>query len=42
VLSLTGFDVTPTNVPTTGVDSTDVREEVVELAVAFFRQALPR
>jgi predicted dienelactone hydrolase len=42
VLSLTGFDVTPTNVPTTGVDSTDVKEEVVELAVAFFRQALPR
>ena len=36
VFALTGFDVTPTNVPTTGLDSSEVKEEVTELAVAFF------
>lgn len=36
VLSLTGFNVTLDNVPTTGLDSNEVKEEVIELAVAFF------
>ncbi len=36
VFALTGFDVTPTNVPTTGLDSSEVKEEVTERAVAFF------
>jgi predicted dienelactone hydrolase len=38
VFSLTGFYVTPTNVPTTGLDSSEVQQEVTELAVAFFGQ----
>ena len=42
VASLTGFNVTPTNVPTTGVDSTEVNEEVTELAVDFFGRVLER
>ncbi len=36
VALLSGFGVTPTNVPTTGVDSTEVKEDVIELAVVFF------
>jgi predicted dienelactone hydrolase len=40
VASLTGFEVTPNNVPTTGVDSAEVTDDVVELAVAFFRRVL--
>ena len=36
VASLTGFNVTPDNVPTTGLDSSEVKETVTELAVAFF------
>ena len=40
VASLTGFNVTPTNVPTTGLESTEVKEEVTELAVHFFGHAL--
>jgi hypothetical protein len=40
VSSLTGFNVNPTNVPTTGLDSDQVKEQVVELAVAFFGQVL--
>ena len=40
VASLTGFTVTPDNVPTTGIDSAEVKDRVVELAVAFFKQAL--
>jgi predicted dienelactone hydrolase len=40
VLSLTGFTVTPDSVPTTGLDSSQVKEEVTELAVAFFGQVL--
>jgi predicted dienelactone hydrolase len=42
VASLTGFKVTPGNVPTTGLDSSEVKEEVTELAVAFFGHALER
>ncbi len=42
VASLTGFNVTPTNVPTTGLDSNEVKEEVTELAVAFFGHVLER
>jgi predicted dienelactone hydrolase len=40
VASLTGFNVTPDNVPTTGLDSTEVNEEVTELAVVFFGHVL--
>jgi len=36
VSSLTLFDFTSMNVPTTGLDSSEVKEEVTELAVAFF------
>jgi predicted dienelactone hydrolase len=42
VFSLTGFDFASTNVPTTGVTAADVKDEVVQLAVAFFEQALSR
>jgi len=42
VFSLTGFDFTSRNVPTTGVTAADVKDEVVQLAVAFFEQTLPR
>jgi predicted dienelactone hydrolase len=42
VAQLTGFNVTPDNVPTTGLDSDEVKEEVIELAVKFFRDALER
>ena len=40
VASLTGFRVTPDNVPTTGIDSAEVKNRVVELAVTFFQQVL--
>ena len=40
VASLTGFVVTPSNVPATGLDSTQVKDQVTELAVAFFGHAL--
>jgi predicted dienelactone hydrolase len=40
VASLTGFSVTPDSVPTTGLDSSEVKEEVTELAVAFFGHVL--
>ena len=49
VFSLTGFDVTPTNVPTPvvvnnvllpGWTSDQVKDQVIELAVAFFRRVL--
>jgi len=40
VASLTGFSVTPANVPTTGLDSTEVKEEVTKLAVLFFGNVL--
>ena len=39
VASLTGFDFTTTPVPT-GLDSTQVKEEVTELAVRFFGRVL--
>jgi predicted dienelactone hydrolase len=42
VASLTGFNVTPDNVPATGLDSNEVKKEVIELAVAFFGHALDR
>ena len=40
VASLTGFNVTPTNVPTTGLTSDQVKAQVIELATAFFRRVL--
>ena len=40
VSSLTGFDFTSMAVPTSGVDSTEVNEEVTELAVLFFGRVL--
>jgi len=42
VASLTGFNVTPTNVPTTGLDSDEVKDEVIQLAVKFFGDVLER
>ena len=36
VALLTGFNVTRHNVPTTALDTSEVKEEVTELAVAFF------
>jgi predicted dienelactone hydrolase len=40
VFSLTGFSVTPTNVPTTGLDSNTVKDKVVGLARDFFGRVL--
>ena len=40
VAALTGFEVTPTNVPTTGLESAQVNEEVTSLAVVFFGHVL--
>jgi predicted dienelactone hydrolase len=40
VFSLTGFSVTPTNVPRTGLDSNTVKDQVVQRAVAFFGRVL--
>jgi predicted dienelactone hydrolase len=42
VTSITGFNVTPDNVPTTGVTSADVKRDVIELAVDFFSDVLER
>jgi predicted dienelactone hydrolase len=42
VASLTGFNVTPDNVPTTGLDSDEVKQGVKELAVTFFGTVLKR
>ena len=42
VASLTGFDVTETNVPITTLDSDEVKRVITELAVAFFGTVLPR
>jgi predicted dienelactone hydrolase len=42
VSSLSGFDVTRTNVPATGLTSGSVEAEVVELAVGFFGRVLER
>jgi hypothetical protein len=35
-----GFKVTPANVPTTGLTSDAVKDEVIGLAVSFFGKAL--
>jgi predicted dienelactone hydrolase len=40
VTSLTGFNFASTNVPTTGLSSDKVKEQAVELAVAFFGRVL--
>ncbi len=40
VASLTGFNFTTTPVPTTGLDSTAVKEQVIVLAVLFFGHVL--
>lgn len=42
VASVTGFNVTDTNVPTTGIDSAEVKQNVIELAVPFFGTVLNR
>jgi predicted dienelactone hydrolase len=42
VASLTGFNVTPDNVPTTGLDSDQLKEKVIALAVIFFGHVLER
>jgi predicted dienelactone hydrolase len=42
VASLTGFDVTETNVPVTTLDSDEVKRVITELAAAFFGTVLPR
>ncbi len=42
VASVTGFNVTSTNVPTTGLTSTEIKQEVIELAVTFFGRVLNR
>jgi predicted dienelactone hydrolase len=38
--ALSGFDVTPDNVPKTGLDTDEVKEGVKEMAVAFFGTVL--
>jgi predicted dienelactone hydrolase len=40
VTSLTGFNFASTTVPTTGLSSDQVKEQVIELAVAFFGRVL--
>lgn len=40
VLSLTGFNVTPTDVPTTGLTSDEVKDQVIPLADGFFGRVL--
>jgi pimeloyl-ACP methyl ester carboxylesterase len=40
VTSLTGFNFASTNVPTTGLNSNQVKEQVIELAAVFFRRVL--
>lgn len=42
VASLTGFNVTPDNVPTIGLDSDQVKDQVIALAVIFFGHSLER
>jgi predicted dienelactone hydrolase len=42
VASVTGFNVTPTNVPTTGMNTAEMKENVIDLAVTFFGTALNR
>ena len=40
VASITGFNVTPDNVPRTGLETEEVKERVNELAVTFFGRVL--
>ncbi len=40
--ALSGFNVTPDNVPATGLDTDEVKEGVKEMAVAFFGTVLKR
>jgi len=42
VASVTGFNVTPTNVPATGIDTAEVKQNVIQLAVTFFGTVLNR
>ena len=35
VASVTGFSVTPSNVPTMGLDTSEMNQNVIELAVTF-------
>ena len=42
VASLTGFDVTETNVPVTTLELDEVKRVITELAAAFFGTVLPR
>jgi len=42
VASVTGFNVTPTNVPTTGLGTAEMKQNVIELAVTFFGKVLNR
>ena len=40
--ALTGFNVTPTSVPITGLDVDEVKEGVTEMAAVFFKKVLKR
>jgi hypothetical protein len=42
VASLTGFEVTKSNVPVTTLDLDEVRRVITDLAAAFFGTVLPR
>ena len=42
VTSMTGFNVTSSNVPTLGLTTAEVKDQMVELAVAFFGEVLNR
>jgi hypothetical protein len=42
VASLTEFNITPDNVPTSGLDTEEVKLRMTELAVTFFGTALKR
>jgi predicted dienelactone hydrolase len=42
VFSLTGFSVSPDNVPTTGLLASEVKEEVIDVAVGFFERNMPQ
>lgn len=42
VKSITGFDVNPSDVPTTGLTTDTVKDQVVSLAVSFFGRVLNR
>jgi hypothetical protein len=42
VFSLTGFSVSPTNVPTSGLLASEVKEDVTDVAVGFFERNMPQ